>query len=366
MVDEQDEDALFERLAKSLEAVRRDAEMARGGGTEGIAAGLARVETELRNLTSNLDGLRRRSEQQHAVNARLDAAAAKTQTELAGLHQTIEALSQRVREQAELLAKAPGRKISPRAAALAGVVVACLLGAGGAAAWVASGREPTLSALAHRFVVRVSELTGINLAGPDKATSTSGTVAQATPAPETTPQAPPPATPAEPAQAPQPLAAAQPTPVEAPAPAATPTPAAPPAAASPPTEAAAATSAPAPQLQAQTAAPASTQSTPAATAIEQTSHPPQVMHRLVLRVTADSWVAVRDKGGHMLLRRVMRQGETWRVPAEPDLVMDSGNAGALELEVDGGPPARVNVKGVVRDVPLDASLIGAGAARPAQ
>jgi cytoskeleton protein RodZ len=77
--------------------------------------------------------------------------------------------------------------------------------------------------------------------------------------------------------------------------------------------------------------------------------------------TADSWVEVREDGGRVLLRRTLRPGETWAVPAEPDLRLNSGNAGALQLEVDGGPPTRLAVKGVVRDVPLNASLISPGA-----
>jgi cytoskeleton protein RodZ len=77
----------------------------------------------------------------------------------------------------------------------------------------------------------------------------------------------------------------------------------------------------------------------------------------VLRATAGSWVEVRQKGGRVLLRRTMKAGETWTVPAEPDLLLDSGNAGALMLEVNGVPTKLPGVKpGVVRNVPLDTGL----------
>ena len=105
---------------------------------------------------------------------------------------------------------------------------------------------------------------------------------------------------------------------------------------------------------------------PAATALAQSSRPPQAVRQVVLRATADAWVQVRQKNGRVLLRRIMKEGETWPVPAEPDLVLDSGNAGGLKLEVDGVPTRLTGAKGsVIHDIPLDAALPGSGAVRSA-
>jgi cytoskeleton protein RodZ len=75
----------------------------------------------------------------------------------------------------------------------------------------------------------------------------------------------------------------------------------------------------------------------------------------VLRATANSWVEVRQKSGRVLFSRTMKAGETWTVPAESDLLLDSGNAGALVLEVN-GVPTKLPRPGVVHDVPLGADL----------
>jgi cytoskeleton protein RodZ len=91
-----------------------------------------------------------------------------------------------------------------------------------------------------------------------------------------------------------------------------------------------------------------------------------VVRHVVLRATADAWVQVRQKGGRVLLRRTMKEGETWPIPAEPDLILDSGNAGSLELEVDGVPTRLPGAKGtVIHNIPLDADLPGAEAVRSA-
>ena len=57
----------------------------------------------------------------------------------------------------------------------------------------------------------------------------------------------------------------------------------------------------------------------------------------------------------------MQQGETWPVPAEPHLMLDTGNATALILEMDGVPTRLTGAKGIViHNVPLDANLLGLG------
>jgi cytoskeleton protein RodZ len=83
--------------------------------------------------------------------------------------------------------------------------------------------------------------------------------------------------------------------------------------------------------------------------------------RIVLRATADAWVQVRDRAGPVLLNRVLKPGETWSVPARPNLLLSVGNAGGTEVLVDGAPTAGLGGAGVVRkDLPLDPDLIKEG------
>ena len=70
MADQQDDDALFDRLAKSLEAVRYDAELARTGGAAGITASVTRAETELHRIEGEVAELRRRGTRRSARRRR--------------------------------------------------------------------------------------------------------------------------------------------------------------------------------------------------------------------------------------------------------------------------------------------------------
>lgn len=86
-------------------------------------------------------------------------------------------------------------------------------------------------------------------------------------------------------------------------------------------------------------------------AVAATPPPPH----LAIRASADAWLQVRQKGGPILLSRILHAGETWPVPAEPDLVLTTGNAGGTMLVVDGVPGAALGPMGAVRrDLPLDA------------
>lgn len=83
--------------------------------------------------------------------------------------------------------------------------------------------------------------------------------------------------------------------------------------------------------------------------------------RIVLRARADAWLQVRDRAGPVLLNRILRAGETWPVPAKPNLLLTTGNAGGTELLVDGVvAPALGGAGAVRRDVPLDPDAIKDG------
>jgi len=79
--------------------------------------------------------------------------------------------------------------------------------------------------------------------------------------------------------------------------------------------------------------------------------------RILIRANADAWVQVRDRAGTVLLNRILHAGETWPVPAGPNLLLTTGNAGGTELLVDGVLTPSLGSSGAVRrDLPLDPDL----------
>lgn len=89
--------------------------------------------------------------------------------------------------------------------------------------------------------------------------------------------------------------------------------------------------------------------------------------RILVAAFADSWVQVRDRGGQVLLNRILHPGETWPVPAQPNLLLTTGNAGGTVLVVDGSIGTPLGASGAVRrDLPLDPDLIKDGKLAPAQ
>jgi cytoskeleton protein RodZ len=85
--------------------------------------------------------------------------------------------------------------------------------------------------------------------------------------------------------------------------------------------------------------------------------------QIVIRAAADSWVEIRDATPSVLLRRVLKRGESYRVPALPGLSLRTGNAGGLEVMVDGNPVPPLGRMGAVRrNVVLEPRALIAGTA----
>jgi cytoskeleton protein RodZ len=83
--------------------------------------------------------------------------------------------------------------------------------------------------------------------------------------------------------------------------------------------------------------------------------------RILIRVSADAWLQVRDRAGPVLLTRILHPGETWEVPPKPNLLLTTGNAGGTDLVVDGVTSPPLGGSGTVRrDLPLDPDLIKDG------
>ncbi|HSR54986.1 MAG TPA: RodZ domain-containing protein [Alphaproteobacteria bacterium] len=85
--------------------------------------------------------------------------------------------------------------------------------------------------------------------------------------------------------------------------------------------------------------------------------------RIVLRATSDSWVEIRTEEGSLVLSRILRQGTNYEVPDRPGLSLTIGNAGGLEIVVDGAPIPSLGPFGAVRrDIVLDPARLKAGTA----
>jgi cytoskeleton protein RodZ len=86
--------------------------------------------------------------------------------------------------------------------------------------------------------------------------------------------------------------------------------------------------------------------------------------RIMIKARIDSWVQIRDQDGEKLLTRVLRAGDSYHVPNRPGLLMETGNAGGLEITVDSAVIPDLGPKGAVRrDIALDADSLKAGASR---
>ncbi|MCH8002087.1 MAG: DUF4115 domain-containing protein [Proteobacteria bacterium] len=87
--------------------------------------------------------------------------------------------------------------------------------------------------------------------------------------------------------------------------------------------------------------------------------------RIVLRALQDSWVQIRDRQDALLLTRVLRAGDTYFVPAQEGLTLLTGNAGGLEIRVDGMPVPPIGPVGTVRrQIALDPTRLLSGTAGP--
>ncbi len=86
--------------------------------------------------------------------------------------------------------------------------------------------------------------------------------------------------------------------------------------------------------------------------------------RITVRATANSWIEVRDDFSNTnLVSRLLREGESYEVPNKIGLSLLTGNAGALEILVDGVLVPTIGEAGAVqRGVELDPDALKAGTA----
>ncbi|WP_372018306.1 helix-turn-helix domain-containing protein [Tistrella mobilis] len=175
-------------------------------------------------------------------------------------------------------------------------------------------------------------------------TSSPAAPSSTTPAPTTSaPTTSAPTTSAPAAQAPAPTATAQ-------------APSAPAPSASAPAAQAPAAQAPAAQAPAAQAPAVPAASTPAPAA-------PTSGSGIRIVATADSWLQIRAPGGGTVFSRILRAGETYDLPPEAvGASMITGNAGGIEIQVDGRTLPPLGAAGVVkRNIVLDRQALQAAA-----
>ena len=80
--------------------------------------------------------------------------------------------------------------------------------------------------------------------------------------------------------------------------------------------------------------------------------------RIVIIAEVDSWIQVRDASRTDVFTRMLRAGDSYRVPNERGLILMTGNAGGLKIALDGEEGRALGTAGeVARDVPLDPDLL---------
>jgi cytoskeleton protein RodZ len=85
--------------------------------------------------------------------------------------------------------------------------------------------------------------------------------------------------------------------------------------------------------------------------------------RIVVGAHENTWVQVRDADENVVLTQMLRAGDRYFVPDRPDLRLMTGNAGGLDITVDGEPVPAIGARGEARrDVRLEADLLKSGQA----
>ncbi|MDA1324492.1 MAG: DUF4115 domain-containing protein [Proteobacteria bacterium] len=85
---------------------------------------------------------------------------------------------------------------------------------------------------------------------------------------------------------------------------------------------------------------------------------PEPPSRVVLRATAISWVELRDANGKRVFSRLLKKGETYNVPGRNGITLATGNAGAVDVLVDGQTIGPLGPVGAVRrDVLLEPAAL---------
>lgn len=85
--------------------------------------------------------------------------------------------------------------------------------------------------------------------------------------------------------------------------------------------------------------------------------------RVILKSNGESWVQIRDRDNSTVFTRLLSAGDSFLVPNRNGLTLWTGNAGVLEVTVDGSSAPSLGAPGAVKkNVSLDADRLKAGTA----
>lgn len=89
-----------------------------------------------------------------------------------------------------------------------------------------------------------------------------------------------------------------------------------------------------------------------------------VNSKILVRARRNSWIQVRDnKANKLLLTQLLKTGDSYQVPNRLGLVLLTGNAGALDILVDGKPVPDLAPPGtIMKNITLDPEKLRQGAA----
>ncbi|HEV2187738.1 MAG TPA: RodZ domain-containing protein [Stellaceae bacterium] len=90
---------------------------------------------------------------------------------------------------------------------------------------------------------------------------------------------------------------------------------------------------------------------------------PTAASKISIRALADCWIQIRGPDQSIVFSRILKSGEVYNVPSRTGLSLRTGNAGVLEIAVDGKPAPSIGGIGTLRrDVALDPVELVAGTA----
>ncbi len=72
------------------------------------------------------------------------------------------------------------------------------------------------------------------------------------------------------------------------------------------------------------------------------------LHPVTLHARDATWIQLSSQDGSVLVSRIFQPGESYQVPEETGLMLTTGNAGGLDIEVDGSHTGPIGPVGAVR------------------
>ena len=98
--------------------------------------------------------------------------------------------------------------------------------------------------------------------------------------------------------------------------------------------------------------------TPDEVAIENMGGNEEQKTGIILNITNDSWVEIKNGAGEVVVSTVLKQGDQYFVPDRPDLSMTIGNAANVEIILGGSALKPLGGEGAVRrDIPLNSAYL---------